>query len=303
MAFRLRPTDGELLKAVAECRIVTAPQLAALLARSAKGVRDRTTKLIAEGLLREVTRGRGQRRGRPERIVSLCESAIAHLRERGIIDARIPPDRIMGSSVRCQNHQLLLNWVRIHLAQVERVLPQLEIRFLAHNSPFVPVEFSCLSITTDMEPELARPQRVISIKPDATFSICDRDRDKTLLFFLEIDLGTETLASPQRELTDIRQKILNYGMCFDLQTYKRYEKLWDCQLNGFRLLFITDSLVRLNALSSLVQEMPPSDFIWLTEHARMFKDGISGEIWARGGRLDISPQSILGRLACRVPLP
>jgi len=303
MAFRLRPTDGELLKAIAECRIVTAPQLAALLARSAKGVRDRTTKLIAEGLLTEVTRGRGQRRGRPERIVSLCESAVARLKERGIIDARIPPDRIMGSSVRCQNHQLLLNWVRIHLAQVERVLPQLEVRFLAHNSPFVPVECSCLSITTDTAPELARPQRIISIKPDAIFSICDRDGDRTLLFFLEIDLGTETLASPQRELTDIRQKILNYGICFDLQTYKRYEKLWDCQLNGFRLLFITDSLVRLNALSSLVQEMPPSDFIWLTEHARMFEDGISGEIWARGGRLDISPQSILGRLACRAPLP
>ncbi|MBP7053920.1 MAG: replication-relaxation family protein [Phycisphaerae bacterium] len=302
MAFRLRPTDGELLKAVAECRIVTALQLAALLARSAKGVRDRTTKLIAEGLLAEVTRGRGQRRGRPERIVSLCESAVAKLKERGIIDARIPPDRIMGNSVRCQNNQLLLNWLRIFLAQIERVLPQLEIRFLAHNSPFVPVEFSCLSITTDMEPELARPQRVISIKPDAIFSICDRDRDKTLLFFLEIDLGTETLASPQRELTDIRQKILNYGMCFDHQIYKRYEKLWDRQLNGFRLLFITDSLVRLNALSSLVQEMPPSDFIWLTEHARMFKDGISGEIWARGGRLDVSPQSILGRLACRIPL-
>ena len=65
MTFRLAQTDHEILRAIAECRIVTAPQLAALLARSAKGVRDRTTKLIAEGLLAEVTRGRGQRRGRP----------------------------------------------------------------------------------------------------------------------------------------------------------------------------------------------------------------------------------------------
>lgn len=83
MVIRLGSTDHEILRAVAECRIVTAPQLAALLARSAKGVRDRTTKLIAEGLLADVTRGRGQRRGRPERIVSLCESAVTKLKEWG----------------------------------------------------------------------------------------------------------------------------------------------------------------------------------------------------------------------------
>ena len=74
MTFRLAPTDFELLQAIAESRIATAPQLAALLGRSAKSVRDRATRLIAEGLLEEVTRGRGQRRGRPERIVSLGEA-------------------------------------------------------------------------------------------------------------------------------------------------------------------------------------------------------------------------------------
>jgi hypothetical protein len=101
-----------------------------------------------------------------------------------------------------------------------------------------------------------KPQRVISVNPDATFSIADRDQSKTLLFFLEVDLGTETLASPKRELTDIRQKILNHGTCFDLQVHKRYEKLWSFGLNGFRLLVLTDTLVRLSTLSSLVQEMP-----------------------------------------------
>ena len=303
MTFRLAPTDFELLQAIAESRIATAPQLAALLGRSAKGVRDRTSKLIAEGLLEEVTRGRGQRRGRPERIVSLGESAVTILKERGLVDAGMRAGDIMGGSIRCQNHQLLLNWVRVHLFQIERVLPRLEVRFLAHNSPFLPAESASLSIVTDPEPGQAKPQRVVSVKPDATFSICDREQGKTLLFFLEVDLGTETLASPQRELTDIRQKILNYGACFDRLVYKRYEKLWDCQLNGFRLLFLTDTLARLSTLSSLVQEMPPSDFIWLTEQARMFKDGISAQIWARGGRLDIPPQSMLGRLACRAPLP
>ncbi len=303
MRFRLTASDCEILRMVTECRIVTAPQLAALLARSAKGVRDRTSKLIAESLLEEVTRGRGQRRGRPERTVSLGESAVTILKERGLVDARMRADDIMGGSIRCQNHQLLLNWVRVHLSQVERVLPRLEVRFLAHNSPFLPAESASLSVITDPESGQTKPQRVISVKPDATFSISDRDQRKTVLFFLEVDLSTETLASPHREVTDVRQKILNYGTCFDMLAYKRYEKLWDCQLNGFRLLFLTDTMARLSTLSSLVQEMPPSDFIWLTEQTRMFKDGISAEIWVRGGRLDMPPRSILGSLACRAPLP
>jgi len=122
------------------------------------------------------------------------------------------------------------------------------------------------------------------------------------LFFLEVDLGTETLASPKRELTDIRQKILNYGTCFDTQVYKRYERLWHCQLNGFRLLFLTDTSSRMSKICSLAREMQPSDFIWVTQKDRMFEDGISADIWARGGRLDISPQSILGRQSCRAPL-
>jgi hypothetical protein len=52
----------------------------------------------------------------------------------------------------------------------------------------------------------------------------------------------------------------------------------------------------------LAREMQPSDFIWVTQKDRMFEDGISADIWARGGRLDTSPQSILGRLSCRAPL-
>lgn len=303
MAFKLTPADCEILRTIADCRIMTSPQLAALLSRSKKGVRDRVGKLITAGLLEEVVRGRGQHRGRPERVVSLHKPAVTILRERGLIDPHVPSNDILGEDIRCQNHQLLLNWTQIHLRHVETVASRLKTRFLASGSPFLPKEFSSVSIPARTVPVPSGAGADISFKPDATFSICDATDGKTLLFFLEVDLGTETLASPKRELTDIRQKILNYGACFDMLVYKRYEKLWNCQLNGFRLLFLTDNLARLSTLSSLVQEMPPSDFIWLTEQSRMFRDGVSAEIWARGGRLDAPPQSILGRLACRAPLP
>lgn len=302
MAFKLTQADCEILRAIAECRIMTSPQLAALLSRSKKGVRDRVGRLVAEGLLEEVTRGRGHRRGRPERVVSLRKPAIAILREQELIDPQVPNNDILGEDIRCQNHQLLLNWTQIHLNRVSAVTPRLQIRFLASSSPFLPKAFSHVSIPSNVVKGRDETRELASFKPDAAFSVCDTEESKTLLFFLEVDLGTETLASPKRGLTDIRQKILNYGACFDTQVYKQYEKLWSCRLNGFRLLFLTDTLPRMSALCSLVREMPPSDFIWITEKDRMFAEGISAQIWARGGRSDASPQSILGRLCCRAPL-
>jgi len=225
------------------------------------------------------------------------------LQERKLIDPQTPNEAVFGDAVSSQAHQLLLNWVRAHLHHVGTVVPQLHIQFLAHNSPFLPPKFSNLSIGTGPVPGDARPPRSIRIEPDAVFSISDTTQDKTVLFFLEVDRGTEILASPKRTATDIRQKILNYGVCFDTCAYQKYEELWNCQLNGFRLLFVTDSIVRLSNLCTLVQAMAPSDYIWLTTADRMFEDGISAEIWARGGRLDASPHSILGRLRCRAPLP
>jgi hypothetical protein len=124
---------------------------------------------------------------------------------------------------------------------------------------------------------------------------CESSRSTTPFEPIPLDFTIETVG--------IRQKILNYGACFDTRAYQKYESLWNCKLKGFRLLFITDNVARLSALCTLVQEMPPSDYIWLTTADRLFADGISAEIWVRGGRLDAPLQSILGRFRCRAPLP
>ena len=303
MRFRLTASDCEILRMVTECRIVTAPQLAALLSGNGKSLNRRIGQLVDQGFLTDATRGPGQRRGRPERVVSPAIGAVQVLQERGLIDPQARAEEILGERVPPQAHQLLLNWVRAHLHHVGTVLPQLKIRFLAHNSPSLPAEYSSISLPANPMPDRAGPRRNIVFKPDATFSISDATQGKTVLFFLEVDRGTETLGSPKRTPKDIRQKILNYGMCFDTLAYKKYESLWNCQLNGFRLLFVTDTVARLSTLSVLVQEMPPSDFIWLSEQARMFKEGISAPIWVRGGRLDAPPHSILGRWNCKAPLP
>jgi hypothetical protein len=104
-------------------------------------------------------------------------------------------------------------------------------------------------------------------------------------------------------MTDIRQKIVNYQWYFQSGGYKRYEAVFGASLRGFRLLFLTSTNGRLVALCKLTQEMEPSNFVWLTECGRLFADGASAEIWAKGGDLWVPQQSIFGSLCCRAPLP
>ena len=73
--------------------------------------------------------------------------------------------------------------------------------------------------------------------PDGVFTITNAELKKSLLFFLEVDMGTETVASPKRDLKDIRQKIVNYQALFRTGQYKRYEKILKADVNGFRFCF------------------------------------------------------------------
>jgi len=143
----------------------------------------------------------------------------------------------------------------------------------------------------------------IKFTPDAVFIVTNAVQDKSLLFFLEVDCGTETLSSPQRDMSDIRQKILNYQWYFQSLKYKRYEGIFEVpHLHGFRVLFLAKTVGRLAALCKLTQEMQPSEFIFLTEQERLFTDGVFAKIWARSGNLQVAQRSIIGRLHCRTPL-
>ena len=201
------------------------------------------------------------------------------------------------------SHELLINWFRIHLIQMERLIPHLSVNYLSPG-------FQSLAPTKGDRPPLLERVRtensqeeIIEFIPDGVFSITNEEISKTLLFFLEVDMGTEIFASMDRGPKGIRQKILNFQALFHSSHYKRYERIFDSKLNGFRLLFLTNTASRLTALSRLVKEMPPSDFIWLTDQESMFTHGVSAEIWTRGGRYDDTQRSILGpKLACVTPV-
>lgn len=303
MTFKPRTSDFRTLEHLAGHRILTMAQLAVVLQKNKPAVRKRIRDLRKEGFVEVTANEFGQGFGRPESLIGLTEQGADSLKDIELIAKDEPYETIGPVNPRLIDHQLLLNWFRIHLCQIERTLPRVSIKFLAYNSPFVPREPDGRVITTDHSPVGRRTIREVKFTPDAVFATNDSTENKTLLFFLEVDCGTETLSSPQRDMKDIRQKILNYQWYFQSLRYKRYEAIFKTShLRGFRLLFLTKTTGRLAALCKLTQEMQPSRFIWLTEQERMFKDGVSANIWARGGNLHVTQQSILGRLSCRAPL-
>ena len=303
MTSKLRTSYFRTLEFLADHRVLTMAQLAAVLQKNKPAVRKRIRDLRKEGFVKVAANEFGQSFGRPESLIGLAEQGAEILKENKLIAEDMPYENIGLVSPRLINHQLLLNWFRVHLSHTKRAIPRFSIRFLAYNSPLVPRGPKGRVITADCSPIGRRTIREVKFTPDAVFATIDSTENKILLFFLEVDCGTETLSSPQRDMKDIRQKILNYQWYFQSLKYKRYEAIFETpHLRGFRLLFLTKTAGRLVALCKVTQEMQPSRFIWLTEQERMFNDGVSANIWARGGNLHVTQQSILGRLSCRAPL-
>ena len=297
MTSRLTKNDKELLTLIGEYQALTIKQLSILSRRSAQVVRRRIRSLTKEELITSKMHGYERDRGRPEDLFLLTEKGMA-LTDEGIPSSHAPDT---GKYSLPSNHLLLVNWFRIHLLQIERRIPQLSVKYLAPNS------YSRAwnkGDSSSASPTNSKPKKTAEFIPDGIFSITNMEPEKkALLFFLEVDMGTETIVSQNWPPKDIRQKILNYQTLFQNGNYKRYESVFNSTFNGFRLLFLVNSPARLTSLCGLVRQMRPSDFIWLVDQGKMFSNGLSANIWARGGRDEDPLQSILGLgLACELPL-
>jgi len=303
VSFKRNKNDIKLLASIAESRIMTLSQVAATQRKSKQVVRRRMRDMEAAGLIISTTRGLGKSRGRPEKEFSLSEKGCDLLRFSLPALKNIPNDRLIFQKLHCPDHQLLVNWFRIHMMHIEHVVPQLSVRFLSFIFPHMVRGDRFQPVISKQVPGEDQLHDIKGFKPDGVFSITHQGKQKTLLFFLEADMGTESIASVGRVPRDIRQKIINYQQYFQSGKHKVYEKLLDCSLKGFRLLFLTNTRTRLVSLCKLVQRMPPSDFIWLSTAEQMLSLGLSTKIWVRGGRIEEPEESILGsELACRAPL-
>lgn len=303
MSFRPQKEDCEFLKCLAEYRILSAAQLAAVFRKSRQMIRRRCRTLGKEGLIQATRNDFGRNFGRPESLYGLTQRGVNVLRENGLDGDNVLYENTGPINNRVADHQLSMNWFRIHLNEIDKIEPKPTLKYWAYNSPFVPLKSDGSLITTDFSPIGRRTVRQVKFTPDAVFILTNAERDKSLLFFLEVDCGTETLASPQRDMSDMRQKILNYQWYFQSLRYKRYEGIFKIPfLHGFRVLFFTKTAGRLAALCKLTQEMDPSEFIYISDQDSLFEDGVFAKIWVRGGNLQVARRSIIGRLHCRTPL-
>jgi len=292
---KVTKADIELLSCIAEYKFLTVKQLAAFSQRSQQVIRRKLRIFESEYLIVMKERGFGRGPGRRENIIILSEKGITLLRDKEILSNHGTYITDKTRELIFINHDLVVNWFFIHLLQIGRENPRFFTQHLtisSHNlkegnaeKPLLQERFS-----TDQDHE-----KINIMIPDGVFTIHDNESEKSLLFFLEVDMGTEILAKTDRTPGDVRQKIINYRALFHSNHYKRYEKIFNTQLNGFRLLFLNSSFVGMKAICNLVQEMPPSNFIWVTDQDQMFSHGLSAEIWARGGRYEKPLESILGR--------
>jgi hypothetical protein len=255
-------------------------------------VRRRLRYLEKEGFINRKERGFGSGHGRRENIIIMTQKGLNMLRHKKILSAHAKyiTDKTRDSIF--IDHDILVNWIFIHLLQIARNDPKFTVRHFTTSSHDLKTGDADNPLIQERFATDDTSENALTMIPDGVFTISHQE--KIILFFLEVDMGTETLASVQHKSGDVRQKIINYQSLFRSNSYKRYEKIFNAKIKGFRLLFLSNTFSRMKQLCNLTQQMPPSDFIWITDQKKMFSRGISAEIWARGGRYHAAPESILG---------
>ena len=296
----------EVLRSLADFRMLTLNQMSALLSRSPRTVRRWMKDMVASGLVESLPVPITSRRGRPESVFGVSGAGHALLCSSGILPETTTLEQVSGHGVSHQaRHQSLMSWCRIHLVHLSRGSGGIACDFLSCNSPFHLAGVEGHPIVLDhvaMDGSTTEEETRCFI-PDGVFTLTDTERHKTLLFFLEVDMDTEAILRNDPWQADILRKLTNYLAYFRGGSYKRYEEMWKCALDGFRVLFMANGKSRRTSLCKFVRATPPSDFVWVADESEMFRQGISGDIWTRGGKDELGQQSILGRLSRPSLLP
>ncbi len=295
--MRIDRRDLELLGVIADYRVMTFKQLAVAAERDSKVAHRRVGDLAGAGLIVQTDRKTRSGRGRREKLISVAPGGVALLRDAKVLSQDGLDEDVTLAGLPHVEHQLLLNWVRIHWLRIDQLHPALRVRFVPHSSPMVHLGDARANGGAKPVPVFIRSEGGETFTPDAVATITDVERGKTVLFFVEIDMGTEPFDTPGKSRTTIVQKIQKYQRYFQAERYRDYESVCDCSLRGFRVLFVTNAKTRSAFLSQHLVDIRPREFIWITDEAQLSKHGVGASIWARGGQQGRPSESILGSRA------
>ena len=289
--IKISTKEKKLLFQIVEYQLLLIDQIAILNHTGKRIVQRKISRLFKNGLLNLSSRNNSSNYGRPENIISISEKGIKLLQNENLVDNYIPIERFVHEKIYNIEHEILLNWFRIHLNHIPIKVPDLVTDFISSTNPFLPLKGNGSPIISE---NFENDKSKIDFIPDGVFYIKSMDQNKSLLFFLEVDMGTESLQTSGLNSNNITTKIKNYRAYFQSQKFKRYETKWNTKFNGFRLLFLTNSTKRKNNICDLACSDKSNDFIWVTHQDDMLEKGLGGKIWARGGNLFTSQESILG---------
>ncbi|MCD6393971.1 MAG: replication-relaxation family protein [Planctomycetes bacterium] len=290
---KINKNDYELFRLLVEYRLLTVKQLSILLQKSPQGIYRRVGALCRMGLVASRD-AYGNKKGRPEKVFYITQEGLKCLKKK-CSNQKVKFEYIDGDSVKYLGHHMLLNWFRVGLVKSQREIWDIEAKLLAYG----------ISDYAHVDTETGQ---TVQFVPDAVVALKDKSRNRGVLFFLEVDCGTEAIASPKRHHDDLRQKVINYQVYFLNQRYKKYEKILGAGFTGFRLLVLTNTEQRFAAICRLVRQMSTDragsdvDFIWMSHQKPMFEKGVSGRIWTKGGNTMLPADSIFDNFAKSVPI-
>lgn len=275
--------DLNMLLSIQEFSLLSIKQIEQTNRTSQQMARRRIRYLEKHGLVETTSRGFGKSMGRPEKVVFLSFEGLKYLQHSGMVDKNVSMEKRSAINSRVVEHQLMLNWIRLCLMQMGHGNGDLSMDFL---SPAIHSESYKIGIENKRIGAL--------LIPDGIFSITHNEQNKSLLFFLEVDRGTETLVSKNPLVKDIRNKIVGYQEIFSAKRYKDFERSFGHDFKGFRSLFVSTSEKRFEQLNRLIRGIPQTDFVWNTTIETVRQHGIFDQIWVRGGNVEGQLSSILG---------
>jgi hypothetical protein len=292
MGFVLSERDHELLLTIAQHRVLTATQLAIRCERNGPATRHRLRILHEQGLIEATSSRLGRGSGRPEKLVSLSANGVTCLKALGLIDADIASEQFTVRGLKHPDHDEVVSEVWTQLTLLARHFSGFETLDLAPPRVRTNQTAPAGGQPSDPKPISGQPDLV----PDGVFAIRHQGIGKTLLFFLEVDMGTQPLIGGRGPNRDVRSKILRHQAWFCGGEYRCFSTS-DRLFTGFRVLFVAGGASRVASLCQLIRQTPPSNFVWATDDPRMRREGLWGRIWTAGGDLSRAPESILGSLA------
>ena len=290
--------DFEYLKNIAEYGVLTNDMLSFLMDQSLRTVQNRISTLDSMDMISQTALVGKGRKGKPKSIITLSPAGIEAVAD--ILDDELKDIFYtnMQKEIIHKEHELLTNFYRLHLLQLERHNHNFSTEFIAPTTPFLKRRKNGLPAISDTI-EINGIKR--NFIPDGVCSILSKKEEKRLLFFLESDRASESM-NGSTDAADIKTKFENYHHYLISGTYKRYEKKWDNLTPGFRLLILCDSDKRKRQLTQFVSHYSALDYVWITDSNSLQHSGIGERIWLRGGNSSIPPQSILGsQNTCTLP--